>query len=157
MTKLKIGEIAPEFTLWDEDKKEHTLSDYRGQWVLIYFYPKDNTPGCTVEALMFRDLYDEFKKLDVKVFGISKDTAPSHKRFIEKYALPFTLLCDQQREIAELYGSLGLKKFMGKEYMGVLRNSYLIDPEGKLVRVYEGVTPKTHASEVLEDVKALRA
>ena len=119
--KLEIGKPAPEFTLWDENKEEHTLSDYRGKWVLVYFYPKDNTPGCTVEAEMFRDLYSEFEKLEVKVFGISKDTAPSHKRFIEKYDLPFTLLCDQQKEVAELYGSLGLKKFMGREFTDHLK------------------------------------
>ncbi len=152
---LKLEKCAPDFRLWDQDKNEHSLSDYRGKWVLLYFYPKDNTPGCTVEAETFRDLHAEFKKLNVVIFGISKDTAPSHKRFIEKYDLPFTLLCDQQKEVAELYGALGLKKFMGKEYMGVLRNSYLIDPEGHLRKIYEEVQPATHAKEVLEDVKAL--
>lgn len=150
---LKEGDSVPAFTLPDQDKKDHNIHDYLGQWVLVYFYPKDNTPGCTVEATEIRDNYSEFEKLNVAVLGISKDSSGSHQKFIEKYDLPFTLLSDKEKQVAELFGSLGLKKFMGKEYMGVLRNSYLIDPNGVVRKIYEGVTPKDHAQEVLEDVK----
>jgi peroxiredoxin Q/BCP len=153
--KLKVGQQAPQFTLWDEEKKEHSLKDYLDKWVLLYFYPKDNTPGCTLEAVGIRDEYEKFKKMNIVVIGISKDTAPSHKRFIERFELPFTLLCDQDKEVAQKYDSLGLKKFMGKEYLGVLRNSYLIDDKGVLRKIYEGVTPREHANEVLEDAKEL--
>lgn len=152
--KIKVGNKAPDFSLPDEHKEMHSPSDYLGNWLLIYFYPKDDTPGCTVEAKEIRDAYNKFKRANIAVLGISKDTANSHKRFIEKYDLPFALLSDKEKEIADLYGSLGLKKFMGREYMGVLRNSYLISPEGKIKKIYEDVTPQTHATEVLDDVKS---
>ena len=153
--QLKTGKRAPDFRLWDQEKNEHSLSDYLGKWVLIYFYPKDDTPGCTVEAKGIRDLHGEFERLNTVILGISKDTAPSHRRFIEKYDLPFTLLSDQQKQVIEMYGALGLKKFMGKEYMGVLRNSYLINPEGMIAKIYEGVTPEVHAEEVIKDIEEL--
>lgn len=152
---LKIGSKAPDFKLLDQDKSEHSLSTYKSKWVLIYFYPKDDTPGCTVEAKGLRDLYSEFEKINVIVLGISKDTTPSHRRFVDKYNLPFTLLSDKEKKVAKLFGALGKKKFMGREYMGVLRNSYLIDPGGCIRKIYEGVTPKTHAEEVLQDIKEL--
>lgn len=154
--KLKIGTIAPQFTLFDQNKVEHSLSDHLGEWVLLYFYPKDNTPGCTVEAKGIRDLHEKFEKLNLCVLGVSKDTAGSHSRFIEKYKLPFTLLSDSDKKLAKTYDSLGKKRFMGREYMGVLRNSFLIDEKGVIKKIYEGVTPATHAKEVLEDVKALQ-
>lgn len=150
---IKVGNKAPDFTLLDEDKVEHTLSNYIGKWVLLYFYPKDNTPGCTVEATTIRDNFSEFEKNKIVVLGISKDTSNSHKRFIEKFNLPFTLLVDKEKRIAELYDVLSLKKFMGREYMGVNRYSYLINPEGKIKKIYKDVVPKEHAEEVLLDVK----
>lgn len=151
--ELKKGIKAPDFELLDQDKVPHKLSDYKGKWILVYFYPKDDTPGCTIEAKAIRDNFPKFKRNKIVVLGISKDTSNSHKRFIEKFDLPFTLLVDKDKKIAELYGVLSLKKFMGKEYMGVNRYSYLINPKGKIEKIYKDVVPKDHAEEVLLDVK----
>jgi peroxiredoxin Q/BCP len=156
MTILKEGEIAPDFTLPDQDGKTHTLSDYKGKWVLIYFYPKDDTPGCTTEACTIRDEFPAFGPLDAVVFGISADTVEKHKKFAEKYNLPFTLLADTDKEAIEAYGVWQKKKFMGREFMGIMRSSFLIDPEGNIAKVYEKVKPKEHASEVLADLKLLQ-
>ena len=155
--RLKEGDSAPPFTLLDEEKHEHTLSEFLGSWVLLYFYPKDDTPGCTVEATGFRDHFDKLTRAGVVVLGVSKDTVPSHKRFKEKYKLPFFLLSDKEKELAKRYGALGKKKFMGREYMGVLRNSYLIDPKGVVRKIYEKVDPKRHAEQVLGDVETFKA
>lgn len=152
---LKEGSVAPDFELLDQNKKPHKLSDYKGKWVLLYFYPKDNTPGCTVEAVTIRDNFPKFKKNKIVVIGISKDTSASHKKFEEKYELPFTLLVDKEKEIAKKYGVLGKKKFMGREYMGVNRFSFLISPDGKISKTYYNVLPAEHANEVLSDVKKL--
>ena len=152
---LKKGNKAPDFTLADQNGEEHTLSDYQGQWVLVYFYPRDNTPGCTTEACGIRDVYAEFKAQDVKVFGISTDTVRKHANFVKKYDLPFTLLADVDQEVVNLYGVWGLKKFMGREFMGTNRMSFLIDPKGKIAKVYEKVKPADHAEEVLADRKVL--
>jgi peroxiredoxin Q/BCP len=151
------GSVAPDFTLPDQDGVPHTLSDGRGTWTLLYFYPKDDTPGCTKEACAIRDALPDFKAIDAEVLGISPDSVKSHKKFAEKYGLPFTLLADEGQAIADAYGVWGRKKFMGREYDGVFRTSFLIDPSGKVAKVYEGVKPEEHAAEVLADLKALRA
>ncbi|MBN1521390.1 MAG: thioredoxin-dependent thiol peroxidase [Candidatus Aureabacteria bacterium] len=153
--KIKAGEKAPDFTLPDQDGTQRKLSDYRGEWVLIYFYPKDNTPGCTQEACAIRDNFPFFEKLKAKVLGISVDSIKSHKKFADKHSLPFTLLSDDKKEAVKLYGVWGKKKFMGREFMGTKRTSFLVDPKGLVVRVYESVKPPVHAEEVLEDLKVL--
>jgi peroxiredoxin Q/BCP len=138
---------APNFELKDQDNIVHTLSSYRGKWLVVYFYPEDDTPGCTKEACGFRDMTEEFKKRGVEVVGISKDTVKSHKKFVEKYALPFTLLSDPTLKTIEAFGAWG---------ESTLRNSYLIDPEGNIVKEYLRVTPETHPEEILRDVDNLR-
>jgi len=154
---IKLGAKAPGFNLPDQDGKMHDLKDYAGQWVLLYFYPKDDTPGCTIEACAIRDNFPKFKKMKAVVLGVSADPVKKHAKFAEKYDLPFTLLADEKRELIDAYGVWAKKKFMGREYMGILRNSYLINPEGKIAKIYEGVKPKDHAEEVLQDLKALDA
>lgn len=156
MAISKQGEIAPDFSLKDQDEKTHTLSNYHGKWVLIYFYPKDDTPGCTKQACAIRDEFPEFKKLHCVVFGISTDTEKSHKKFEEKFELPFTLLADVEKEVVKAYGVWAPKKFMGREFLGTLRTSFLINPEGKIVKVYEKVKPESHAREVLADLAAFQ-
>ena len=153
--KIKEKQTAPDFSTTDQDGKIHTLSDYRGKWVLIYFYPKDDTPGCTKEACAIGELWPDFKKLKLQVFGVSVQNQKSHKKFAEKYNLPFTLLVDEDKKIVKKYGVWAKKKFMGREYMGVLRMSFLIDPKGKIAKIYDTVKPETHAEEVLEYVKKL--
>lgn len=155
MSKPTLGKIAPDFSLLDQDGKERTLSDYKGSWVLVYFYPKDDTPGCTKEACAIGANFPAFEKLKVKVLGVSVDSVKSHKKFADKYKLPFTLLSDEDKKVVKLYGVWGMKKFMGREYMGTKRMSFLIDPKGKIAKIYEKVTPDTHAEEVLEDIKSL--
>lgn len=150
---LQIGTEAPDFTLFDQDGKSHTLSAYRGRWVLLYFYPKDDTPGCTKEACMIRDAFPRFENVHAHVFGVSKDTVSSHKKFAEKYNLPFPLLADPDTTVNKLYGVWQEKKMMGKVYMGTLRASFLIDPEGVIRKVYPKVKPEVHAEEVLADLK----
>jgi peroxiredoxin Q/BCP len=156
MIKLKEGTLAPDFKLADQNGKVHKLSDYRGHWTLMYFYPKDDTTGCTKEACAIRDMMPNFKKLKLQVFGISIDSVKSHKKFEEKYDLPFTLLADEDKKVVEKYGVWGQKKFMGREYMGTLRTSFLVNPEGKIAKIYENVKPEMHANEILEDLKKLK-
>lgn len=154
MTTLpRIGTPAPDFTLSDQDGVLHTLSAYRGKRVLIYFYPKDDTPGCTKQACMLRDALPDFSKLDVAVLGVSVDSVKSHKKFAEKYGLPFTLLADEDKKVVMAYGVWGLKKFMGKEHHGILRTSFLIGADGLIERVYEQVKPEQHAEQVLHDLQ----
>lgn len=157
MALPKVGSKAPGFTLPDQDGKMHTLSDYAGKWVLLYFYPKDDTPGCTKEACAIRDHFPAFGKLGVQVFGVSVDPVKKHKKFADKYKLPFTLLADEEKKLVNDYGVWGKKKFMGREYMGTMRMSFLIDPQGKVAKVYETVKPAEHAEEVLTDLKNLSA
>lgn len=154
MALPSINSAAPDFTLPDQDGEMRALSSYRGQWVLLYFYPKDDTPGCTKEACAIRDAFPQFDSSKAVVLGISPDSVKSHKKFEEKYKLPFTLLADEGHKIADTYGVWGLKKFMGREYEGVMRTSFLIDPKGNIAKVYEKVKPETHAAEVLADLKA---
>ena len=149
-----VGTNAPDFTLSDQDGNVHTLSAYQGRWTLVYFYPKDDTPGCTKEACAIRDADPDLRELDAVVLGISADSVASHKKFAEKYGLQFPLLADEGHAIADQYGVWGLKKFMGREYEGILRTSFLIDPMGVIQKVYENVKPEIHAQEVLEDLRA---
>jgi peroxiredoxin Q/BCP len=155
MKKIKLNTKAPDFNLPDQDRKLHKLSDYKGRWVLLYFYPKDDTPGCTKEACGIRDEFKNFKNLNIVVLGVSADSPESHKKFIQKYKLPFTLLSDESKKVLKKYGVWGKKKFMGKEYEGILRTSFLINPEGRVVKVYEEVRPEIHANEVLSDFKKI--
>jgi peroxiredoxin Q/BCP len=152
---LEQGTKAPAFTLPDQDGEKHKLSEQKGNWVLLYFYPKDDTPGCTKEACGIRDNWSAFKKLGVTVFGVSADPVAKHKKFVDKYELPFTLLSDEEKKMLEAYGVWGMKKFMGREYMGIHRVSYLIDPKGKIAKVYPKVKAAGHAQEVLADLKEL--
>ncbi|MEK7151033.1 MAG: thioredoxin-dependent thiol peroxidase [Patescibacteria group bacterium] len=154
--KLKIGDNAPDFNLLDEDENNRSLFNYKGKWILLYFYPKDDTPGCTKEACEIRDNFLEFKKLDVVVIGISTDSVKSHKSFVEKYNLPFTLLSDENKEVVNLYGVWGKKKFMGREYDGTFRTSFLINPKGKIEKIYENVKPAKHSKEVLLDLENIK-
>jgi len=149
---LKEGVLAPEFELPDQEKILHKLSEYRGKKVVLYFYPKDDTPGCTKEACSFRDSFGEFRKNGMVVLGISKDTAASHVKFQEKYSLPFPLLSDVNTDVIKSYEAWGPKKFMGKELLGVLRITYVIDEEGKILKAYEKVKPQDHAQEILKDI-----
>lgn len=153
---LKVSQKAPEFALPDQNGKVHKLSDYQGKWVLLYFYPKDDTPGCTKEACSLRDALPNFGQLEAVVLGVSVDSVASHKKFADKYKLPFMLLADSDKKVVNLYGVWGEKKFMGRAYHGTLRTSFLIDPHGKIVKIYENVKPPVHAQEVLEDLKGLK-
>jgi thioredoxin-dependent peroxiredoxin len=151
---IKEGTVAPAFTAKNADGETVRLKDLRGQKVVLYFYPKDDTPGCTKEACSFRDAFADFKKRGIEVLGVSVDGEASHKKFAAKYKLPFTLLADPEHAIADAYGVYGEKKFMGRTYMGVKRMTFLIDEKGKIKKVYEKVKPEEHAREVLQDFAA---
>ena len=155
--KLKQGDRAPEFILSDQNGKKLKLSDFKGQWVLLYFYPRDNTPGCSKEACAFRDSFKEYEKIEAKVIGISTDSVESHGKFVKKYQLPFPLLADEDKKVVEQYGVWGMKKFIGKEHMGTIRTSFLIDPKGNIAKIYEKVKPADHAKEVLKDLREIGA
>ena len=152
---INPGIPAPEFSLPDESGKVHRLADFRGRAVVLYFYPKDDTPGCTTEACNFRDDYSAYVNADVVILGVSPDDPKSHAKFKEKYALPFPLLADEGHKICDLFGVWGPKKFMGREYDGVLRTTFLIDKKGVIAKVFENVKPAEHSVEVLEAVKGL--
>ena len=150
---LQIGDAAPEFSLPDQDGQPVSLADLGGQRLVIYFYPKDDTPGCTKEACNFRDQWDAFKQHGIRVIGISKDGAASHTKFIAKYSLPFPLLTDAEPcAVATSYDSYGLKKMMGREYMGMMRHTFVIDAEGKIEKIYTKVKSETMADDVLKDL-----
>ncbi len=150
---LQPGDAAPEFTLNDQAGAPVSLSQFRGQRVVIYFYPKDDTPGCTKEACNFRDQWGAFEQHNIAVLGISKDGATSHSKFIAKYDLPFTLLSDPEPcAVAEAFGSYGLKKFMGKEYMGMMRHTFVVDAEGRIEKAYTKVKAETMADDILKDL-----
>lgn len=146
---------APKFTLPDQDNKHHSLDDYLGRWLIVYFYPKDDTPGCTKEACSLRDNKAVFEKLDVSLIGISKDSVASHKKFAEKYHLNFPLLSDPEHTVIEAYGAWGKKKFMGREFTGIIRNTVLINPQGEIQKEYKNVNPLLHAEELIRDLNAL--
>ena len=147
---LEIGDAAPDFELDTDKGVPFRLSAQRGSPVVLFFYPKDDTPGCTKEACSFRDAFSEYKKAGITVLGVSPDTEAKHKKFVTKYNLPFTLLADTDRSIVEAYGVWGEKKFMGRTYMGVHRTTFLIDEKGKIKKIFEKVKPEDHAREVLE-------
>lgn len=151
---LKSGETAPKFELKDEQGTLHRLSDYTGKTFVLYFYPKDDTPGCTKEACSFRDSYQDFKDAGVEIIGISPDTVESHGKFASKYQLPFTLLSDPDHQVCEAYGVWGLKKSFGREYEGVFRTTFIIGPQGEIKHVFENVKPSEHSQEVLEEVRS---
>jgi peroxiredoxin Q/BCP len=146
---LQEGTIAPDFTLPADGGGEVTLSDYRGKKVVLYFYPKDNTPGCTTEACNFRDDYSQIVAAGAAVLGISPDSVKSHDGFKLKYQLPFALLSDPDHKVAEMYGAWGEKKMYGKSYMGIVRSTFVIDEEGRILKVFPKVDPKVHSQEVL--------
>ena len=153
--KLKLNDQAPDFSLFDQTNKLHKLSNYLGKYVLLYFYPRDNTPGCTLEACNLRDNWSEFDNLNVVVLGISTDSIESHTKFADKLQLLFPILADDDKKVVQLYGVWGEKKFIGRTYMGTNRMSFLIDPEGNIVKIYEKVKPAQHAREVLHDLQKL--
>ena len=147
---LQEGDEAPDFFVKDQDGADVKLSDFRGSKVVLYFYPKDDTPGCTKEACSLRDGFSTFEEKDIKILGVSTDDEKSHRKFISKYQLPFTLLADTDHRIADAYDSYGEKQFMGKTYTGVLRKTFLIDETGKIKKVFDKVKVDEHADEVLE-------
>ncbi len=150
------GEMAPEFCLPDAEGKEHCLSDFRGKWVVLYFYPKDNTSGCTKEAIGFTERKRDFEKEGAVIIGISKDSPKSHARFIEKHGLDILLLSDEDHSVIERYGAWGKKKLYGKEHWGTVRSTFLIDPKGKVVSEWRKVKVAGHADEVLNALRDLK-
>ncbi|MFA5945735.1 MAG: thioredoxin-dependent thiol peroxidase [Patescibacteria group bacterium] len=154
MSTLNVGDKAPEFSLPDQNGTVHSLAQNKGKWVLLYFYPKDMTPGCTVEACELRDAWQDFAKVNAVVFGVSADSVKSHKKFEEKHSLPFPILSDEDKTVINAYGAWGKKKFMGREYEGIYRWSFLINPTGMIEKIYKDVKPKEHAREVLKDLHA---
>jgi peroxiredoxin Q/BCP len=144
---------AKDFSLLDDTGKLRKLSDYRGKHVVLYFYPEDDTPGCTKEACNFRDDYSMYTQAGITILGVSPDSVKSHVAFKQKYHLPFTLLSDEGHKVCELYGVWGAKTFLGKESMGVLRTTFLLDDKGKIINIFEGVNPAGHSKEVLEAFK----
>lgn len=152
---LKENIKAPDFELLDQSGVSHQLSDYLGQWVLLYFYPKDDSPTCTVEACDLRDLFPEVKKYSAMILGVSADSVKSHEKFATKYKLPFPILADEEKKVVKLYDVWAQKKFMGREFLGIQRVSFLIDPKGEIVKVYDPVKVAEHASKVLSDLKEL--
>ena len=152
---IPSGIQAPDFSLIDESNTNRKLSDFRGHPVVLFFYPNDDTPGCTTEACGFRDDYSAYEKAHLVVLGVSPNSAESHTKFKQKYSLPFTLLVDENHKICEKYGVWGLKKLAGREYDGVFRTTFLIDSKGRIAKVFENVKPSEHSAEVLEAAKAL--
>ncbi|MGD1866346.1 MAG: thioredoxin-dependent thiol peroxidase [Phormidesmis sp.] len=152
---VNVGDAAPNFSMPDADGNVVSLQSLQGQRVVLFFYPRDNTPGCTKEACAFRDVYSDLQAKDVAVFGVSTDSAKSHTKFATKHSLPFPLLVDEDGEVGTRYGCYGLKKMYGKEYMGITRSSFIIGPEGVLEKVYRKVKPEPHVAEVVADIEAL--
>ncbi|MBE9473493.1 MAG: thioredoxin-dependent thiol peroxidase [Chloroflexi bacterium] len=152
---ISAGGQAPDFTLPDDEGRTHTLSEYRGKPVVLYFYPKDNTSGCTKEACGFRDDYSAYQDAGVIILGVSPDSSKSHANFRTKYELPFILLADPDREVLKKYGAWGLKKLYGREYEGVLRTTFLISEDGNILKVFEKVKPANHSAEILAALQDL--
>ena len=157
MTMPEPGDAAPEIALPDETGAIHRLADQRGRWTIVYFYPADDTPGCTTEACQFRDLDEEVRDTGADVWGVSPDGATSHRKFREKFNLPFLLLSDEDHAVAEAYGAWTLKSNYGREYMGIQRSSFLVDPEGRVARSWPRVKADGHAAEVLAALGEARA
>ncbi|MGH2582130.1 MAG: thioredoxin-dependent thiol peroxidase [Anaerolineales bacterium] len=154
---LKIGQPAPDFTLPDETGKKHKLSDYRGKTVVLYFYPKDDTPGCTKEACNFRDDYMKYKAMGAQILGVSPDSVKSHEKFKNKYSLPYPLLADEGHKVCDLYGVWGEKNMYGRKYFGVIRSTFIIDPEGKIAEIFDKVKVPDHSVNVLATLDTLTA
>lgn len=152
---LEIGTKAPNFSLLNQNGEICTLDQYKGEWSVIYFYPKDDTPGCTKEACAITEVYQDFKKMNVTVLGVSKDSVASHKKFADKYNLPFTLLSDPETTTIQAYKAWKEKSMFGKKLTGTARVSYIINPEGEIAKVYPKVTPAEHALEILADLKKM--
>jgi len=155
MMIFKEGSKAPSFTVLNQGGEKVSLKDFQGKWLILYFYPKDNTPGCTIEAKDFTKLKKEFEKMNAVVVGVSKDSVKSHCSFIEKQELEIELLSDENQEMLEKYHVWGKKKFMGREFMGIIRSTFLIDPESKIRVEWSSVKVKGHAQEVLKKLKEL--
>ena len=153
----QVGQPAPNFTATNSQGKEFSLGDFADRWLVLYFYPKDNTPGCTTEAQDFSQFRGQFQELEAQIVGISPDSEKSHQKFINKHKLSIELLSDSGHQIAETYGVWGLKKFMGKEYMGIIRSTFLLTPDGKIAQVWSPVRVKGHAETVLNHLQDLRA
>ncbi len=154
---LQVGDPAPDFALPDHEGRVHRLSDFRGRWVVLYFYPKDMTPGCTIEAQDFRDHHAELEREGAVVIGVSPDPPERHRKFREKHGLPFLLLADPEHRVLEMYDAWGPKKMFGREFFGARRKTYIIDPEGRIAKVYPKVKPAGHGQQVLHDLRALKA
>jgi peroxiredoxin Q/BCP len=153
--KPQLNEKPPTFCLPNESNTQICLEDHKGKWILIYFYPKDDTPGCTTEACEIKNTWNEFESHNISVFGISGDSPESHKKFKEKHKLPFPLLSDQDLSVIKSYDAYGTKKMFGKEYQGIIRKSFLINPDFVIQKIYPKVQPKKHAKEVLNDIISL--
>ncbi len=153
---LEAGKKAPNFTLPGQEGKPVSLDQFKGKWVVLYFYPKDMTPGCTTEACNFQEALPDFQKIEAVVLGVSKDSVARHKKFAEKYNLQFPLLSDTESNVCETYGVWQKKKLYGREYMGINRSTFIIDPQGTIVKVYPKVKVKTHHEQVMEDLKKLK-
>ena len=151
---LTSGDLAPHFSLPDAQGNPISLSQFSGQRVILYFYPRDDTPGCTKEAQGFRDAYAEYQSRNIVILGVSTDNEQSHTKFVNKHQLPFPLLCDRDAAVAKAYDSYGLKKFMGKEYEGIYRKTFVIDAAGKIEKIYAKVKPDGHAMQILTDLSA---
>lgn len=154
--RLQNGQKAPDFSLQNQNGSVVSLKDFSDRWLVLYFYPKDDTPGCTTQAKDFTQYTSEFNALGAQIIGISPDSEKSHCRFIEKHQLTIQLLSDREHKVAEIYGAWGLKKFMGKEYMGIIRSTFLIAPSGEIAHIWYNVRAKNHAAAVLEQLKALQ-
>lgn len=152
----KVGEKAPDFDLPSTRGRDLSVADYRDKWLVLYFYPKNETPGCTAEACSFRDVHDELRREGASVLGVSSDSLESHESFRENHDLNFPLLSDQTADIAKMYGAWGEKNFYGKRSWGIRRRTFLIDPEGRIAKVYKKVDTKNHGRSVLEDLRALK-
>jgi thioredoxin-dependent peroxiredoxin len=152
---IESGVSAPDFTLNDQDGKSHTLSSYFGKPIVLFFYPRDNTPGCTTEVCNFRDDYNEYQGENAVLIGISNDTEKSHSKFVNKFELPFALLADVEKEVVNLYQVYGPKKLAGRKYEGIFRTTFLIDKNGNIAKVFEKVKPKIHSEEVIEAIRNL--
>ena len=152
---MKIGDFAPDFAAIDRQSKSISLQDFKSQWLVLYFYPKDNTPGCTTQAIEFTEKLPQFQALNTQIVGISPDSIASHGKFITKHNLEIILLSDPEHQIAETYGVWQLKKFMGKEYLGIVRSTFLLDPSGKITQIWSNVRVKNHIDAVLDTVKQL--
>ena len=151
MQILKPGDPAPSFRLRDADEKEYTIEQFKGNRIVLYFYPKDDTPGCTKEACSFRDDYDDYSENDIVIIGISADSSASHKKFAEKHKLPFILLSDPEKEVLKKYDAWGEKKMYGRSYFGVIRKTFLIDEKGKILKIFPKVRVEGHSESILKE------